>query len=345
MYFSVLIPIYNAEKYLVDCIESVRMQTFTDFEIILINDGSTDNSSIICDEFAYKDSRISVFHKPNEGQLLARSFAIRQSKGRFLLFLDADDMWEKEVLQMVFDTIYEHDADMVLFRYKKVDMNGLFLSENDELYPDRTVFTKVNKDEIFIEIASGFRLNNIWTKAVSREIVDASSDYSKHRIMMAEDLLQSLPLFKNAEKIVYRNKALYIYRQHNNSITSKFDPSYIQDVDYVRHIVYDYLCELKYNTPSITYAFFSYYLKQIIIANVFKLMLSNVPYSEKKRFLNLMRSYDFYKRAITMGCHKNLPFRSAIVHFIFRNRLDRILLYGVIALSFFRQKFPKIRKR
>jgi len=341
MLFSVLVPIYNAENFLAECIESVRKQTYSNFELLLVNDGSTDNSGTICDEFAVRDSRISVFHKQNEGLLLTRRFAIRQSRGEYLLFLDSDDMLEICVLQMVYDTIHEHNADMVLYRFKKVDVNGLFLMENDELYPDHTIFTKSNNETLFAEIAGGNKLNNLCIKVVNRKIVDISADYSKHQVTMAEDLLQSLALFKNAERIVYRNKALYLYRQHDKSLTFKYNPNYFKDIDYVRHMVYDCLCELGYDTPSVLNAFFSYSLR-IIIANVIRLMSTTQPYVDKKASLEWMRTNDFYQRAIAMHCHRELHLRNAVINYMFRNGYDKILFCVVPVLSYFRFKFRKL---
>lgn len=89
---SVIVPIYNTGKYLVECVESLRKQTYSNIEIILVDDGSTDASIEICDEFAEKDSRIRVFHKKNEGSAIAKNFGIQQSRGEYIILVDSDDI-------------------------------------------------------------------------------------------------------------------------------------------------------------------------------------------------------------------------------------------------------------
>ena len=95
---SIVVPVYNVEKYLERCIDSILAQTFTDFELLLINDGSKDSSGLICDKYAEKDSRIRVFHKENEGVSRARNLGISNARGRWLCFIDSDDWVDKEYL-------------------------------------------------------------------------------------------------------------------------------------------------------------------------------------------------------------------------------------------------------
>ena len=95
---SIVVPVYNVEKYLERCIDSILAQTFTDFELLLINDGSKDSSGLICDKYTEKDSRIRVFHKENEGVSRARNLGISNARGRWLCFIDSDDWVDKEYL-------------------------------------------------------------------------------------------------------------------------------------------------------------------------------------------------------------------------------------------------------
>jgi len=338
MLFSILVPVYNIENFLSDCIESVIRQSYTNFELLLVNDGSTDSSGSICDDYANKDTRIKVFHKQNEGLILARRYAIKRSKGQFILFLDSDDMWTQGLLQMVYDTIHEHSADLVMYKYARVSEKGKYLSDQPGVFPDQSVFTPENKIRIFSEIVKGSELNNIWAKAVRREIIDIDADYTERRKTNVEDLLQSLPLFKNASKIVYRDKACYLYRQRRGSVTNSFDPRYITNADYVRHKVYDCLCELDYDTPSNLKEFFIWYCK-ISVNHVIRLMSSSLSYDEKKKYLEVIRNLDFFRRATAMNCHRHLSFRSAVIYFLLKTRRDKALQYAVRIMYGIRRRF------
>jgi len=117
---SVIVPIYNVEKYLDKCIESILGQKFTDFELLLINDGSTDNSRNICDEYALRDSRIRVFHKTNGGVSSARNIGLKNAKGKYVNFIDSDDWIECDMFLTINKIAQEKDIDIIQFGYKKI---------------------------------------------------------------------------------------------------------------------------------------------------------------------------------------------------------------------------------
>ena len=119
--FSIIIPIYNVEKYLTECIESVLNQSFKSFEVILVNDGSPDNCGKICDEFAEKDKRIHVIHKANGGLSDARNAGMRVMTGEFVYFLDSDDYIVDNAIERMVSVITEKRADAVSFGYIKID--------------------------------------------------------------------------------------------------------------------------------------------------------------------------------------------------------------------------------
>ena len=127
---SVIVPVYNAEKYLHRCIDSILMQTFADFELLLINDGSTDLSSAICDEYALSDSRIKTIHKPNTGVSSTRNRGLEESQGKYIIFLDADDFrYVNTALEQLVEIAEKYDLDVVRGEYKAVDQDGNDLFE------------------------------------------------------------------------------------------------------------------------------------------------------------------------------------------------------------------------
>lgn len=123
---SVIIPLYNAELYLPTCLQHILLQTFKDFEVIIVDDGSTDSSGIICDEYAQKDSRIKVFHQKNKGVSAARNFALSKVCGEYVMFIDADDYWiTNDCLALLFNEIVATDADIVRGEYCAIINNAL----------------------------------------------------------------------------------------------------------------------------------------------------------------------------------------------------------------------------
>ena len=127
---SVIVPVYNTEEYLHRCVDSILAQTFTDFELLLINDGSKDSSGAICDEYAVKDSRVRVFHKENTGVSATRNIGIDNSKGDYVIFCDSDDYWcEITALEFLYKKSVENDLDIIRGEYKAVDGfdNDLFI--------------------------------------------------------------------------------------------------------------------------------------------------------------------------------------------------------------------------
>lgn len=121
MLFSIIIPAFNAERYLHDSLKSIRMQTFTDYETIIVDDGSTDKTGEIADSFAGETSRTHVIHQENEGPLLARRTGLQAASGKYVVFLDADDSLRSTALQDIADAIHKYNVDIVSFRYSRQD--------------------------------------------------------------------------------------------------------------------------------------------------------------------------------------------------------------------------------
>ena len=109
---SIIVPVYNVEKLLSKCVDSILNQNFKDFELLLIDDGSKDKSGLICEEYAKKDSRISVYHKTNGGLSSARNYGIEHALGEFITFIDSDDYVDKSMLEILYNNMIENDVDL-----------------------------------------------------------------------------------------------------------------------------------------------------------------------------------------------------------------------------------------
>lgn len=209
---SVVIPVYNVEKYLSQCIESVISQTYKCFEIILIDDGSKDDSGKICDEYAQKDNRIKVIHKKNEGVSAARNDGIDISSGELMYFLDADDWIEPTLFEEAVEKYNEKNVDAVFFDYvaeysnKKVIEKSLMIS--DEYV--------VNTDNIEI-IKSITRNGYIWNLLFKSSIIKANKIRLKNGLVLLEDMLFKFTCLSFIKTYSYIGKVFYHYRQLNSS--------------------------------------------------------------------------------------------------------------------------------
>lgn len=214
--FSVLVPVYNVEKFVAQCIESVLSQTYANFELILVDGGSTDNSGRICDEYAERDGRIAVIHRENEGLIATRRAAIKVARGDWCVFLDSDDYLELNTLETLRQKIGEVECDCIYYGWKRVDCLG---NEIGRSYDINNEFCLEDKGKLYryVFLQSGF--NSLCRKAVKRKLLSDDDYSSYYKIQRSEDLLQSLEIFKAAKRVLFIPVHLYNYRNNPTSIT------------------------------------------------------------------------------------------------------------------------------
>lgn len=218
--FSFIIPVYNVEKYLSACLDSVINQTYTNWEAILIDDGSNDNSATICDKYSAIEERIKVFHRKNVGSLMARRFGISQAQGQYFLFIDSDDLINSKLLEKVNEIIKATKSDMIIYQFQHF---GKYVNKKPMVFKNGTIIGEggSSKAHIWKKIISGNQLNNLCVKAVSRSIVDFDTDYQQYTFMKSStDLMQSMALLDNATKIYFSDEILYYYRYNDSGISS-----------------------------------------------------------------------------------------------------------------------------
>ena len=228
VFFSILVPVHNTENYLRECIESVLRQTFPDYELILLLDGSSDSCDALCDEYATRYSSIQVLHKRNEGLMMTRRRGFSAAAGEFFICLDSDDyLYDNEALEKIHRIIVETGCDLILFDY----IHGAANPSSERrvrLFEYSTGHVFSQKEEIYTELISTNRMNNIWLKCPKHDIVDIDVDYSqwKEFICRAEDVFQSLPMVTNAQKVAYISEPLYYYRWTKSSISNNYKIRY-----------------------------------------------------------------------------------------------------------------------
>lgn len=228
---SVIVPIYNTQKYLVECVESIRKQTYSNIEIILVDDGSTDASIEICDEFAEKDSRVRVFHKKNEGVAIARNFGIQQSNGQYVIIVDSDDIAVDRMIEVLYTKIKENDADIAVgnyYIYDESDGNFYFYVTGQDF-----CIEELSRQEIMNRQAGDWKFNSSafilpTFKLIKKELFN-EVHFSNGRRFDDEATMHRFYLL--ASKIVFINDNLYLYRRRSGSIMrTEFDLSWARDI-------------------------------------------------------------------------------------------------------------------
>jgi glycosyltransferase involved in cell wall biosynthesis len=219
---SIIIPVYNVEKHLTHCINSVLSQSFTAFECILINDGSSDKSSLICDEYVKKDSRINVIHKVNGGASSARNAGLDIAQGEWITFIDSDDWVEENYLLLLYKNVIENNCDMSICGYKSINGKVGLLDKNKP-FP-LMFFNQISAKKTLFE--HKYFGTATWCKLVKKQIIFDNNIRFDNKIEVCEDGLFWFQIIDKLQKIVYDSTPCYNYLIHENSITNssaKFD--------------------------------------------------------------------------------------------------------------------------
>lgn len=228
---SIVIPVYNAEKYLEQCLNSVKNQTYKNFEVILVNDGSIDNSESICKEFVESDTRFRYYLKANGGASSARNLGLDNITGEYITFIDADDWVDENHLEVLINNIKENNSDMAVSSIKKFDNVSRFkfrVYSNQEKY--LLNYNKLNREEFLVILPKLIHASNSYKITVSKlfkkELVtDVRFDES---IVYGEDLDFFFKIYNKVNSISYVDEVSYIYRLYDESTSSKFGQLYME---------------------------------------------------------------------------------------------------------------------
>lgn len=215
---SIIVPVYNAEKYLRRCIDSILNQEYTDFELLLANDGSKDSSGTICDEYAAKDSRIHVIHKENTGVSDTRNTAIAHAQGTYLQFLDSDDWITPDATKLLVRAAEEHHCDMVISDFYRVV--GERVSHKGDIEDDGVL----NREEFaahMMENPADFYYGVLWNKLYRRDLVEKYHLRMDTSISWCEDFLFNLEYMLHAEVFYALQAPIYYYVKTKGSLASQ----------------------------------------------------------------------------------------------------------------------------
>ncbi len=218
MFLSVIVPVYNVEKYLAECADSILSQTFADFELILVDDGSYDASPQICDDYAKRDERVKVIHKANGGQATARNAGFLQASGEYILYIDSDDfITDTHFFEDVYN-MAQNGCDIILYKYCK------YYDAAKQLGACSFTFADIAQDSDKTEILTRLVQKDAffcsaWSKSIKRSLL-AKNNILFDATLSCEDMDWYYRVIAYAGKFALLDKSYIAYRQRSNSVTS-----------------------------------------------------------------------------------------------------------------------------
>lgn len=212
---SIIIPIYNAEKYLKELLDSIYNQSFNKYEVLMINDGSTDRSEKICLSFAEKSKKFKYFYKKNSGISNTRNYGIQKSKGKYICFVDADDLLDINYLNDFINALKTEPAQLCCCKFEKFNKNAISLHSDKKLVIDKICIDKKKYDLLYDTY-----LGYVWNRLFERKIIASHNLKFNSKISMSEDLLFNFEYLKCIDKVICINKENYKYRRQISSASS-----------------------------------------------------------------------------------------------------------------------------
>ena len=322
---SIIVPVYNAEKTLKKSIDSVFDQTCPDFELILVDDGSVDSSGKMCDEYSEKDDRIKVLHLDNSGVSHARNEGIKAATGKYIMFLDADDEIESNLLQDNYRIIEENDPDVVIFGFRyilsdrvlnnDIDQKGIFLGDDKEFFTER-LESVVEKE----------MMNAPWNKIIRRELILNNNLCFDERFSILEDALFSVSVCSVAKNICVNNGIYHnYYIWDKGSLRTKWSDNRFEAIKELYNAEIKYCRKYKDNTSqkrcfdrSFCNAVFSY--MQLISVN------KDLSNSQKKAYLTEVCSDETVRETLlNKSSRKDFDRNKKIISFFVKIKMTTMI--------------------
>lgn len=312
-FFSIITPVYNAEKYIRECIESVVNQTYLSWELILVDDGSTDASGNICDEFR-DDPRIKVIHQKNAGELYSRQNGIAIASGEYVLSLDADDYLDLNCLEKIKNKIDDTGSDLIFYSYR------MFGSRDGDVRCSLEAGKEYSKREI-LEIVIKETNHSLCNKAIKLNIVKAALSERVNTPRFGADYALIIPILCNINTGFVTGDVVYNYRIYDDSMSHSYKVQHILDLGDVTNFVIDKLKKSSLMDKRISSLVYFSYLKMISF-RIFEVFANKSITKEDCRNIHKSDVYINSKKEETL---KNFRFFTLLGLKLFRHRMYWIL--------------------
>ena len=338
---SIIVPVYNTSLYLEECVNSLVCQSLPDIEIILVDDGSTDNSGELCDEYARRDARITVIHQKNGGLAQARNSGMAVIRGKYTMFVDSDDWVDTTMCESLLDAMLKNDAQVAMCSYVREYADNSLVRE---VFPEDVVFCgKEVQRRLCGPLGEELRypekmdcLNMMCGKLYVSALLKGTDVTDISVIGPAEDLLYNFTIFSNVRNMVYVNRPYYHYRKIDASITATYKP----DLEEQLGRLYDRMAQyLRDNQMD---AEFETALNNRIAVHALSVGLNCVNgedgfFSKCKRMKNAFRD-DRRKRALKQLSLKHMPIHWKVFYFGAKHNMSVLLYVMLTAIQKLRGK-------
>ena len=300
-FFSVVIPVYNSEKYLNECLKSVFSQSCDDFELVLVDDASKDKSGRICDEWKEKyPDRVQVIHQDNTGVYIAKRNGIKASKGQFVYVMDNDDLIVSDkAFEHIKAKIEETSCDLVIFNATDNIETGHLLCSIP--FEDGETFQEEKLSIIYDEFLKTKNLHHIWMMVFKRELFDWDFTYQEDFRMLRDGPSLILPIISSAKKVVYLKNTYYYWRiQNQNSASKHYDViNFYKSVRCLHERVKGYAAQWKYKSARTDSLVKSSYVMDICIAAIKARSISPKASMTKKEFIRALSNDEMFRAEYT----------------------------------------------
>lgn len=322
---SIIVPIYNVEKYLDRCIRSILNQSLKDIEIILVDDGSPDNCPQICDIYAKKDMRIKVIHKNNGGLGFARNSGIELATGEYIAFVDSDDYVDKKMYETLYQRAKLSDVDVAFCGFKTEVERGIF-RESKEVSTDQLWKGKDIQKFMYNMIASGKGVNkerlyqmSVWHAIYKRDIIIKNKIiFPSERDVVSEDIPFQVDFLKNANRALYLNRHFYYYCLNKSSLTATFSKEKFYGYNKLRECLL-----LKINDNNYRQRVNKLYIGycRSFCFDIYKTKIEN-----KKKLYKMIFKDTVFKNVKKVFKPSILPIHTRIMYFLMSDKMLFLLL-------------------
>ena len=315
---TVIVPVYKVEPYLRKCVDSILAQTYTNLEIILIDDGSPDNCPAICDDYAALDSRVKVIHQPNAGVSAARNAGLDAATGEYIGFVDSDDWIEPDMYEVLYSYLIHYGADLSCIA--QCTDSRSHLQQMDHNFPVRQFDNVGAINELLSPLGM---TSSVWSKLFAAKLFKTEKFDSS--LAIGEDTLICIKLLSKAEKIIYIDHGCYHYLQRNSSAMHTFNDKYWSRLTAVSNI-YNFL---KHSLPTCLPRSKARCISSALELSIFAADSGQLTRENYKRIFMFIQSYlskDSFRLLSSNFKFWLMLFKSGRLSFIFGRKIRAFLL-------------------
>ena len=338
---SIIVPVYNSEQYLTECLNSLLSHSYENIEIICIDDGSSDNSWLILENFAKNNNCVKIFKQNNAGPFNARLEGIKKSDGDYLMFIDSDDWIDNNTVELLINLIEKYECDIVKFRFVMEPKKEMKIEEFDKKIGFRDeVLIDNDKSVIFESFINNYFFNNLSNEIVKKSLAEGIN--SRKNLIQGEDALMNYTLFTKAERILVSKLELYHYRNNTTSTTRSINIETIKKSIESQFLVSQELVNFlpiwnmhdEKNVNSITLSLLTHIFAKYLLLCKAKL----ISYVTFKSTFNKIKDFNnscFILNSLVKDDFKESPIKRHLKQLIYHGNTFRLYLYYLLIHSIY----------